>query len=95
MLLNLRFSLHLRRKILLRTQSVATAVIHAIGSETVPDIYLSCYRKRIYLRELVLQEIKGSRKLKPGALSLYMGNGQRAAVEAIESYDLCFPSGLF
>ncbi|GJT62120.1 hypothetical protein Tco_1005653 [Tanacetum coccineum] len=36
-----------------------------------------------------------SRKLKPGALSLYMGNDQRAAVEAIGSYDLCFPSGLF
>ncbi|GKA51293.1 retrotransposon protein, putative, ty1-copia subclass [Tanacetum coccineum] len=35
-----------------------------------------------------------SRKLKPGALSLYMGNGQRVAVEAIGSYDLCFPSGL-
>ncbi|GKB34791.1 retrotransposon protein, putative, ty1-copia subclass [Tanacetum coccineum] len=28
------------------------------------------------------------------ALSLYMGNGQRAAVEAIGSYNLCFPSGL-
>ncbi|GJZ26565.1 hypothetical protein Tco_0570818 [Tanacetum coccineum] len=35
-----------------------------------------------------------SRKLKPRALSLYMGNGQRAAVKAIGSYDLCFPSGL-
>nr|GEV99422.1 zinc finger, CCHC-type [Tanacetum cinerariifolium] len=35
-----------------------------------------------------------SKKLKPGALSLYMGNGQRVAVEAIKSYDLCFPSGL-
>nr|GEY29220.1 hypothetical protein [Tanacetum cinerariifolium] len=35
-----------------------------------------------------------SRKLKPGALSLYMGNGQHATVEAIGSYDLCFPSGL-
>ncbi|GKA66407.1 zinc finger, CCHC-type containing protein, partial [Tanacetum coccineum] len=34
------------------------------------------------------------RKLNPGALSLYMGNGQRAAVEAIGYYDLCFPSGL-
>ncbi|GJU92850.1 retrotransposon protein, putative, ty1-copia subclass [Tanacetum coccineum] len=40
------------------------------------------------------QGFRRSRKLKPGALSLYMGNGQRAAVEAIESYDLCFPSGL-
>ncbi|GKE96341.1 retrotransposon protein, putative, ty1-copia subclass, partial [Tanacetum coccineum] len=40
------------------------------------------------------QGLRGSRKLKPGALSLYMGNGQRAAVEAIGSCDLCFPSGL-
>ncbi|GKA88263.1 retrotransposon protein, putative, ty1-copia subclass [Tanacetum coccineum] len=38
--------------------------------------------------------LMGSRKLKPGALSLYMGNGQRATVEAIGSYHLCFPSGL-
>ncbi|GKB41892.1 retrotransposon protein, putative, ty1-copia subclass, partial [Tanacetum coccineum] len=33
-------------------------------------------------------------KLKPGALSLYMGNGQRAVVEAIITYHLCLPSGL-
>ncbi|GKC32169.1 hypothetical protein Tco_1039463 [Tanacetum coccineum] len=32
------------------------------------------------------QGLKGSRKLKPGALSLYMGNGQRAAIEAIGSF---------
>ncbi|GJX70097.1 retrotransposon protein, putative, ty1-copia subclass [Tanacetum coccineum] len=44
--------------------------------------------------ELVLQGLRGSRKLTPRALSLYMGNGQRAAVEAIGSYYLCFPSGL-
>ncbi|GJT86334.1 retrotransposon protein, putative, ty1-copia subclass [Tanacetum coccineum] len=44
--------------------------------------------------ELVLQGLKGCRKLKPGALSLYMGNGQHAAVKAIGSFDLCFPSGL-
>ncbi|GKD14100.1 zinc finger, CCHC-type containing protein, partial [Tanacetum coccineum] len=31
---------------------------------------------------------QGSRKLKPGVLSLYMGNGQRATVEAIGSYHL-------
>ncbi|GJW84467.1 zinc finger, CCHC-type containing protein [Tanacetum coccineum] len=41
------------------------------------------------------QGFRRSRKLKPGALSLYMGNGQRTAVEAIGSYDLCFPTGLF
>ncbi|GKA27276.1 zinc finger, CCHC-type containing protein [Tanacetum coccineum] len=40
------------------------------------------------------QGLRGSRKLKPGALSLYIGNGQRAAVEDIRSYHLCFPSGL-
>ncbi|GKA42443.1 zinc finger, CCHC-type containing protein [Tanacetum coccineum] len=36
----------------------------------------------------------GSRKLKYGALSLYIGNGMRAAVEAIRSFDLILPSGL-
>ncbi|GKD03085.1 hypothetical protein Tco_1178059 [Tanacetum coccineum] len=35
-----------------------------------------------------------SRKLKHGALSLYMGNGMRAAVEAIGSFDLILLSGL-
>ncbi|GJW50100.1 retrotransposon protein, putative, ty1-copia subclass [Tanacetum coccineum] len=40
------------------------------------------------------QGFRRSRKLKPGALSLYTGNGQRVAVKAIGSYDLCFPSGL-
>ncbi|GKB33010.1 retrotransposon protein, putative, ty1-copia subclass [Tanacetum coccineum] len=32
-------------------------------------------RTRSYLRELVIQGLRRSRKLKPGALSLYMGNG--------------------
>ncbi|GKD66888.1 hypothetical protein Tco_1308996, partial [Tanacetum coccineum] len=40
------------------------------------------------------QGLRGSRKLKLGALSLYMGNGQGAAIEAIRSFHLCFPSGL-
>ncbi|GJX00823.1 hypothetical protein Tco_0184736 [Tanacetum coccineum] len=38
--------------------------------------------------------LRGSRKLKHGALSLYMGNGMRACVEAIKSFDLILPSGL-
>ncbi|GJR92396.1 retrotransposon protein, putative, ty1-copia subclass [Tanacetum coccineum] len=38
--------------------------------------------------------LRASRKLKPGALSLYVGNGQRAEVEAIGSYHLSLPSGL-
>nr|GEZ42447.1 hypothetical protein [Tanacetum cinerariifolium] len=38
--------------------------------------------------------LKASRKLKPRALSLYVGNGQREAVEAIGVFYLCLPSGL-
>nr|GEW14822.1 zinc finger, CCHC-type [Tanacetum cinerariifolium] len=38
--------------------------------------------------------LKESRKLKHGALSLYMGNGMCVSVEAIESFDLILPSGL-
>ncbi|GKA69275.1 retrotransposon protein, putative, ty1-copia subclass, partial [Tanacetum coccineum] len=40
------------------------------------------------------QGLRESRKLKPGALSLYVGNGQREAVEAIGNFDLSVPSGL-
>ncbi|GJR11996.1 retrotransposon protein, putative, ty1-copia subclass [Tanacetum coccineum] len=40
------------------------------------------------LASLVLQGLRGSRKLKHGALSMYMGNGMRASVEAIGSFDL-------
>ncbi|GJR57572.1 hypothetical protein Tco_1499734 [Tanacetum coccineum] len=36
----------------------------------------------------------GSKKLKPGALSLYVGDGHRVAVEGIETYHLELPSGL-
>nr|GEY28477.1 retrovirus-related Pol polyprotein from transposon TNT 1-94 [Tanacetum cinerariifolium] len=43
-----------------------------------------------YLRE----GLRASRKLKPRALSLYVGNSQREAVEAIGAFYLCLPSGL-
>ncbi|GJS72444.1 retrotransposon protein, putative, ty1-copia subclass [Tanacetum coccineum] len=46
------------------------------------------------IRVLALQGLWGSKKLKPGALSLYVGNGNCAAIEAIGSYDLELPSGL-
>ncbi|GKB19079.1 hypothetical protein Tco_0853002 [Tanacetum coccineum] len=46
------------------------------------------------LASLVLQGLRGSGKLKHGALSLYVGNGMREAVEAIGSSDLVLPSGL-
>ncbi|GJU98534.1 retrotransposon protein, putative, ty1-copia subclass [Tanacetum coccineum] len=38
--------------------------------------------------------LRESRKLKHRALSLYMGNGMRAAVKDIGSFDLILPSGL-
>nr|GFA36137.1 retrotransposon protein, putative, Ty1-copia subclass [Tanacetum cinerariifolium] len=41
-----------------------------------------------------MQGLRASRKLKPRALSLYVGNGQREAVEAIDAFYLCLPSGL-
>ncbi|GJW28030.1 hypothetical protein Tco_0044905 [Tanacetum coccineum] len=41
-----------------------------------------------------LQGLKGSWRLKHGALSLYVRNGMRAAIEAIGSFDSVLPSGL-
>ncbi|GKA91989.1 retrotransposon protein, putative, ty1-copia subclass, partial [Tanacetum coccineum] len=38
--------------------------------------------------------LRASRKLKPGTLSMYVGNGQREAVEAIGVFYLCLLSGL-
>ncbi|GJS11469.1 retrotransposon protein, putative, ty1-copia subclass [Tanacetum coccineum] len=40
------------------------------------------------------QGLRGSRMLKHGSLSMYMGNGMRAVVKAIGSFDLVLPSGL-
>nr|GEV85410.1 retrotransposon protein, putative, Ty1-copia subclass [Tanacetum cinerariifolium] len=42
----------------------------------------------------ITQGLRASRKLKPGALSLYVGNGQHEAIEAIGSFYLPLPSGL-
>ncbi|GJX13512.1 zinc finger, CCHC-type containing protein [Tanacetum coccineum] len=38
--------------------------------------------------------LRGSKMLKPGALSLYVGDGHRTAVEAIGTYHVELPSGL-
>ncbi|GKE68149.1 retrotransposon protein, putative, ty1-copia subclass [Tanacetum coccineum] len=40
------------------------------------------------------QFFRGARKLKQGAIYLYVGNGVRAQVEAIGSFDLVLPNGL-
>ncbi|GJS90470.1 zinc finger, CCHC-type containing protein [Tanacetum coccineum] len=41
-----------------------------------------------------LQGLRGSKKLKHGALILYVGNGMRATIKAIGSFDLVLLSGL-
>ncbi|GJR78566.1 retrotransposon protein, putative, ty1-copia subclass [Tanacetum coccineum] len=41
-----------------------------------------------------LHGLRGSKKLNPGALSLYVGNGQCEVVVSIGNYHLCLPSGL-
>ncbi|GKC26478.1 retrotransposon protein, putative, ty1-copia subclass [Tanacetum coccineum] len=58
----------------------------------------------VYLAELLTKKkqvgsasssgFREARKLKQGALYLYVGNGVRAQVEAIGSYDLVLPNGL-
>ncbi|GJT69961.1 retrotransposon protein, putative, ty1-copia subclass [Tanacetum coccineum] len=55
----------------------------------------------VYLAELLkkkkqvhCQFFRGARKLEQGALYLYVGNGVRAQVEAIESFDLVLPNDL-
>nr|GEU92366.1 putative retrotransposon protein [Tanacetum cinerariifolium] len=49
---------------------------------------------RSYLKGLAIQGLRGSKKLKPGALILYVGHGHRAAFEAIGTYHLELPSRL-
>ncbi|GJX04047.1 retrotransposon protein, putative, ty1-copia subclass [Tanacetum coccineum] len=43
---------------------------------------------------ITTEGLRGSKKLKPGALSLYVGDGHRAAIEAIGTYHLELPIGL-
>ncbi|GKB26995.1 hypothetical protein Tco_0866396 [Tanacetum coccineum] len=64
--------------------------------KTVNKLYamLKLHEQTLTKKDPTLHGLRGSRKLKPGALSLYVGNGQRAAVEAIGTYHLCLPSGL-
>ncbi|GJY55064.1 retrotransposon protein, putative, ty1-copia subclass [Tanacetum coccineum] len=63
--------------------------------ETVLVVSDRVMKRWSYLRELALQGLRGSKKLKPGALSLYVGDGHHAAVEAIRTYHLELPSFSF
>ncbi|GJZ78686.1 zinc finger, CCHC-type containing protein, partial [Tanacetum coccineum] len=52
------------------------------------------YHAALKKRKNANEGLRRSRKLKHEPLSMYMGNGMRAAVEAIESFDLILPIGL-
>ncbi|GJV28826.1 retrotransposon protein, putative, ty1-copia subclass [Tanacetum coccineum] len=66
--------------------------------------YEKCLSKKAATLQLIMKKkqvgtvsssgLRGSRKLKQGALYLYVGNGVRAQVEVIGSYDLVLPNGL-
>ncbi|GJW80701.1 retrotransposon protein, putative, ty1-copia subclass [Tanacetum coccineum] len=78
----------------------AVLIFVVTASRCICDAVSSHYREILdqcwcrALEEELSSGLRGSRKLKPGALSLYVGNGQRAEVEAIRSYHLSLPSGL-
>nr|GEY01592.1 hypothetical protein [Tanacetum cinerariifolium] len=85
LLLNLRLLHHLRKITLQRTSFATSMVKLGTGEGT------TCVSHRVDEKE---EGLRGSKKLKPGALSLYVGDGHRAAVEALETYHLELPSGL-
>ncbi|GJV75028.1 retrotransposon protein, putative, ty1-copia subclass [Tanacetum coccineum] len=76
------------------SQGAGTSGIFTIELYSFPStywVYDTGYGTHIYR---TTQGLRGSRKLKPGALSLYVGNGHRATVEAIGDFHLCLPSRL-
>nr|GEV79318.1 zinc finger, CCHC-type [Tanacetum cinerariifolium] len=94
-----RFLLHPIGKIPLRTLSVIN--VGASGSYIFTiELYTFPNKSWVYdtgcgthIRNTT-QGLRGSRKLKPDTLSLYVSNGQPATVEAIGSYHLSLLSGL-
>ncbi|GJR96511.1 zinc finger, CCHC-type containing protein [Tanacetum coccineum] len=71
------------------TSGIFTIKLYAFPNKTC--VYDTGYGTHIYN---TLQGLRGKKKLKHGALSLYMGNRMRVAFEAIRSFDLILPSGL-
>ncbi|GJZ90141.1 hypothetical protein Tco_0662068 [Tanacetum coccineum] len=89
--LNLTMVNELHAMIMLHKQTLPKKDAHALHAIRAGKVYDTGCGTLIYS---TTQGLRRSRKLKPGALSLYIGNGQRVAVEAIGSYHLCFHSGL-
>nr|GEX80103.1 putative retrotransposon protein [Tanacetum cinerariifolium] len=85
-----------------KSQSQMAARGQNHGKRKISKLMLPSPRFPLHLRGKIPQRtqsvmsvgLRASKKLKPGALSLYVGNGQREAVEAIDVFHLCLPSGL-
>ncbi|GJS63366.1 retrotransposon protein, putative, ty1-copia subclass [Tanacetum coccineum] len=76
------------------SQGASTSSIFTIELYSFPSkswIYDTGYGTHICI---TTQGLRGRKKLKPGALNLYVGDGHRAAIEAIRTYHLELPSGL-
>ncbi|GJV62867.1 retrotransposon protein, putative, ty1-copia subclass [Tanacetum coccineum] len=78
--------LHAMLKLHEQTLTKKDPTLHAIRAGNVQK--KNNKQKKQSLEEELSPGLRGSRKLKLGALTLYVGNGQRAAVEAIRSYHL-------
>ncbi|GJR59854.1 retrotransposon protein, putative, ty1-copia subclass [Tanacetum coccineum] len=76
----------------LRMIPATTARRWVIGRGICLFIMMCCMKKN--KQDGLSQFFREARKLKQGALYLYVGNGVRAQVEAIGSYDLVLPNGL-
>ncbi|GJR65738.1 hypothetical protein Tco_0011803 [Tanacetum coccineum] len=71
------------------TSGIFSIELYAFSNKTC--VYDTCCGTHIYNTSQGLRE---SRKLKHRALSPYVGNGMRATIEDIGSFDLILPSGL-
>ncbi|GKE26030.1 zinc finger, CCHC-type containing protein [Tanacetum coccineum] len=85
-----------------REKPAKDSICHQCGDTGIFTIELYTFPNKYWVYDIgcgthicnTTQGLRGSRKLKPGALSLYVGNDQHATVEAIGSFHLCLPSGL-
>nr|GEU32044.1 retrotransposon protein, putative, Ty1-copia subclass [Tanacetum cinerariifolium] len=76
------------------SQGASTSSIFTIELYSFPStswVYDTSYGTHICINT---QDLRGSRKLDPGALNLYVADGHHAGVEAIGEFHLCLPSGL-
>nr|GEV29279.1 hypothetical protein [Tanacetum cinerariifolium] len=73
----------------------ANPALHAIRAGRVQKNQKNKPHKAVKGVMVKVKGVRGSKKLKPCALSLYVGDGHRAAVEAIGTYHLELSSGLF